>query len=55
MIGGTDGELSDLLGVSLFAVKKTWASIYLRAKSTRLDVGIVFHETIGGDRGKLCV
>ena len=33
--GGTDGELSDLLGVSLSAVKKMWASIYLRVQSAK--------------------
>jgi hypothetical protein len=28
--GGTDDELSDMLGISLFAVKKSWRSIYER-------------------------
>jgi hypothetical protein len=28
--GGTDGELSNMLGVSLFAVKKSWRAIYER-------------------------
>jgi hypothetical protein len=30
LAGGTDGELSDKLGISLFAVKKTWRMIYDR-------------------------
>ncbi len=51
--GGTDGELSDLLGVSLSAVKKMWASIYLRVQSCKaFDVGIELDESIDGDRGK---
>jgi DNA-binding CsgD family transcriptional regulator len=51
--GGTDGELSDLLGVSLSAVKKMWASIYLRVQSAkRLDVRIEVDESVNGDRGK---
>ena len=51
--GGTDGELSDLLGVSLSAVKKMWASIYLRVQSAKpFDVRIELDESIDGDRGK---
>lgn len=51
--GGTDGELSDLLGVSLSAVKKMWASIYLRVQSAKpLDVRIELDESTDGDRGK---
>jgi len=51
--GGTDGELSDLLGVSLSAVKKMWASIYLRVQSRKpSDVGIELDESVHGDRGK---
>ena len=51
--GGTDGELSDLLGVSLSAVKKMWASIYLRVQSAKpLDVRIEVDESVSGDRGK---
>ena len=51
--GGTDGELSDLLGVSLSAIKKKWASIYLRVQSrTPCDQEIVLDESVDGDRGK---
>jgi hypothetical protein len=51
--GGTDGELSDLLGISLSAVKKTWAAIYLRAQSRKpLHVKIDLDESVEGDRGK---
>ena len=51
--GGTDGELSDLLGVSLSAVKKMWASIYLRVQSAKpSDARIELDESIDGDRGK---
>ena len=51
--GGTDGELSDLLVVSLSAVKKMWASIYLRVQSRKpFDVRIELDESIDGDRGK---
>ena len=51
--GGTDGELSHLLGVSLSAVKKMWASIYLRVQSReQFDLRIEFDESVDGDRGK---
>jgi len=51
--GGTDGELSHLLGVSLSAVKKMWASIYLRVQSgEQFDLRIEFDESVDGDRGK---
>ena len=51
--GGTDGELSDLLGISLSAVKKMWASSYLRVQSrTPFDVKIELDESVDGDRGK---
>lgn len=51
--GGTDGELSNLLGVSLSAVKKMWASIYLRVQSAKpLDLRIELDEGVDGDRGK---
>ena len=51
--GGTDEELSDLLGVSLSAVKKMWASIYRRVQSAKpSDVRIDLHESANGDRGK---
>jgi hypothetical protein len=53
MEGGTDGELSGLLGISLSAVKKMWASIYLRAQSRKpFDVRIELDESVDGDRGK---
>lgn len=51
--GGTDVELSDLLGVSLSAVKKMWASIYLRVQSRKpFDLRIELDESLDGDRGK---
>jgi DNA-binding CsgD family transcriptional regulator len=51
--GGTDEELSDLLGISLSAVKKMWASIYLRVQSCKpFDVRLEFNESINGNRGK---
>jgi len=51
--GGTDGELSQLRSVSLSAVKKTWASIYLRVQSRKpSDVRIELGANIDGDRGK---
>ena len=51
--GGTDGELSDRLRVSLSAVKKMWASIYLRVQAAKpFDVRIELDESIDGDRGK---
>ena len=50
--GGTDGELSDQLGISLSAVKKTWANIYLRVQSRKpSDLRIELDGT-DGDRGK---
>lgn len=53
--GGTDGELSHQLDVSLSAVKKTWASIYLRVQSRKpSDVKIELDGT-DGDRGwRIC-
>ena len=51
--GGTDGELSDLLGISLSAVKKMWSAIYVRVQSRKPpNVRIEFDENIEGDRGK---
>jgi hypothetical protein len=51
--GGTDGELAHLLGVSLSAVKKMWASIYLRIQSRKpFDLKIELDESVDGDRGK---
>jgi hypothetical protein len=51
--GGTDEELSNLLGISLSAVKKMWASIYLRVQSRKpWDVRVELDERIDGDRGK---
>jgi hypothetical protein len=45
--------LSDLLAVSLSAVKKMWASIYLRVQSRKpFDVRIELDESLEGDRGK---
>ena len=50
--GGIDGELSDQLGISLSAVKKTWAAIYLRVQSRKpSDLRIELDGT-DGDRGK---
>jgi hypothetical protein len=51
--GGTDEELSDVLDVSLSAVKKMWASIYLRVHLQKCgNVGIDFGESVTRDRGK---
>jgi hypothetical protein len=51
--GGTDRELSDLLGVFLSAVKKMWASIYLRIQTREhVDIGMELGESLDGDRGK---
>jgi DNA-binding NarL/FixJ family response regulator len=51
--GGTDGELAHLLGVSLSAVKKMWASIYLRVQFRKpFDLKIELDESVDGDRGK---
>jgi hypothetical protein len=51
--GGTDRELSDLLGISLSAVKKMWAASYHRAQSCQpFDIGIEVDESADGDRGK---
>ena len=51
--GGTDGELSDLLGISLLVVKKMWASIYLRVQSRNpFGARVELDERIDGDRGK---
>jgi DNA-binding CsgD family transcriptional regulator len=51
--GGTDEELSDLLGVSLSTVKKVWASVYIRVRSReRFGVRITLDESIDGNRGK---
>jgi DNA-binding NarL/FixJ family response regulator len=51
--GGTDRELSDLLGVSLSTVKKMWASVYLRIQThEQIDIGIELGESMDGDRGK---
>ena len=50
--GGTDEELSDELGVSLSAIKKTWALIYERA-SAHLRGFSSNHVTDGAsERGK---
>jgi hypothetical protein len=51
--GGTDPELADELGVSLSAVKKSWALIYERV-SPHLQGFTCCHESIEGvsERGK---
>ena len=53
--GGTDGELSDELVISLSAVKKAWSSVYDRA-ADHLPDSILAVETeeerCNGDRGK---
>jgi len=36
--GGTDDELSDELGISLFAVKKTWGVIYNRVAASQPEL-----------------
>ena len=47
------GSCLQLLGVSLSAVKKTWASVYLRVQSRKPpDVRIELDANINGDRGK---
>jgi DNA-binding CsgD family transcriptional regulator len=51
--GETDAELSDRLDISLSAVKKLWASIYLRVQSREsLGVRIKLNESADRDRGK---
>lgn len=51
--GGTDEELAKLLAISLSAVKKMWASIYLRVESTKpSDLKFAPSENAGGDRGR---
>jgi hypothetical protein len=51
--GGTDEEVSEALGLSLSAVKKTWRSIYARVEHS--DTGILpisSEDHQNGDRGK---
>lgn len=51
--GGTDAELAELLGISLSAVKKMWASVYIRVESRRpSNLKIERNENTDGDRGR---
>ena len=51
--GGTDEELAEKLEISLSAVKKMWASVYLRTQSRRIsDLKFVPNENADGDRGR---
>jgi hypothetical protein len=51
--GGTDEELAKLLEISLSAVKKTWASVYLRVESAKpADLKFAPNANADGDRGR---
>ena len=52
--GGTDEQLSDELGVSLFTVKKMWRAIYTRvtAHSPELVLDHMMDDALLHDRGK---
>jgi hypothetical protein len=51
--GGTDAELAESLGISLSAVKKMWASVYLRIESRKPpDMKFERNENADGDRGR---
>ena len=51
--GGTDEELAEVLGISLSAVKKMWASVYLRIYSHKpSDLKVDHDESADGDRGR---
>jgi hypothetical protein len=52
--GGTDEQLSDELGVSLFTVKKMWRAIYTRVTvhSPELVVDHIVDDALLHDRGK---
>jgi DNA-binding CsgD family transcriptional regulator len=51
--GGTDEELAKLLAISLSAVKKMWASVYLRVETARpSDLKFAPNENADGDRGR---
>lgn len=51
--GGTDEELAKLLTISLSAVKKMWASVYLRVESTKAsDLKFAPNANADGDRGR---
>jgi hypothetical protein len=51
--GGTDEELAKLLTISLSAVKKMWASVYLRVESTKPpDLKFAPNANADGDRGR---
>jgi hypothetical protein len=51
--GGTDQDLAELLGISLSAVKKMWASVYLRIESCSPS-GLKFasNKNTDSDRGR---
>jgi DNA-binding NarL/FixJ family response regulator len=49
--GGTDEELAEMLGISLSAVKKMWASVYLRIESSKTS-DLEFARNENGDRGR---
>ena len=51
--GGTDEELAKLLAISLSAVKKMWASVYLRVETTKpSDLKFAPNANADGDRGR---
>jgi hypothetical protein len=51
--GGTDEELANLLEISPSAVKKMWASVYLRVESIKpSDLKFAANENADGDRGR---
>ncbi|MGC1386062.1 MAG: hypothetical protein WA823_19985 [Candidatus Acidiferrales bacterium] len=51
--GGTDEELAKVLSISLSAVKKMWASVYLRVESIKpSDLKFAPNANADGDRGR---
>jgi hypothetical protein len=51
--GGTDEELAKLLEISLSAVKKIWASVYLRVESAKpSDLKFAPNANTEGERGR---
>ena len=52
--GGTDKEVSDVLGISLFAVKKTWRIIYERVATCQPEMvpANTQVDALTQDRGK---
>jgi hypothetical protein len=53
MHGGTDEELAQVIGISLSAVKKMWASVYFRVESAKpSDLKFASNPNADGDRGK---